>query len=271
LFDDLCLLGGIATSVDHEISDLFRRDFEGGMEAFRQRRERDVPPFLREIAAYLAQFAPTLNNTYVRLIRELHASRHHALYATLNYDCLIELSGRLLGLGSVYRGFPLSATELSVLKLHGSCNFLPDTGTNVFTGGTFEGIQTIYSGPVRAVSPSEAIAYCRSSASFAPCMALYVRGKDVIVAPEFIAHQQHAWATAVERAARIYVVGVRVNADDRHVWEPLARARAPLFYVGPEKDTFLSWAAAVRRRRVAHLASDFSEAVPEIIRHATNL
>jgi hypothetical protein len=83
--------------------------------------------------------------------------------------------------------------------------------------------------------------------------------------PSFVRKQQAQFRAATERASRIFVIGVRVNEEDAHIWSPLARSRAPLYYVGPEEKEVIAWSKRTRRRGVVHFSPSFEDAVPKIL------
>lgn len=99
----------------------------------------------------------------------------------------------------------------------------------------------------------------------APALALYEKGKDTLFCPDFVRLQQRKYVKAVSRAHRIFVVGVRVNEEDEHIWSPLAEARAKIYSVSPDPSEFFVWTSKVRRRGDAHFANSFEAALPKIL------
>lgn len=268
LFQALRARGGSPTQlVDDEHAAIFERNFEEGMELFRERHEEHLSAFLRDMAAYFADFAPGASNAYVSLISGLTKLRRHITLATLNYDVLIELAINLVGFGVNY-GMLKSDKAVQVLKLHGSCNFLPELYGSTFRNVTFVGglDGALGGADVRAVTPGEAKEFCAREDSVAPVLALYAAGKPVLYCPEFVREQQRTWREEVRRAARIYLVGVRVNPADAHIWDPLAEGRTPLYYVDPRPGEFLAWAKVCRRPHAVHFAETFQDAIDPIIR-----
>jgi hypothetical protein len=158
--------------------------------------------------------------------------------ATTNYEVLIEMALNQAGYTIAYSkpaNYPKGG--IPVLKLHGSCNFLPD-----FRGGGFKGISfdltpdpnipleefsaSIYDGHVKpATSLAEVRSFCRNEDSVAPALGLYMPGKHVMRCRSFVEYQQEVWRKAVNRAGRIYVVGAAVYAHDAHIWDVLAGAK----------------------------------------------
>lgn len=265
---------GVAATMDEGSAQVFRSDFEAGMEMFYRERPIEVPAFHREIAVYFAQFAPLAGNLYGRLLAALGGTRHRAIFASLNYDMLLEGAAYERGLLIAYRGFPVEPKNIPVLKIHGSCNFLPDlSGFAEFRGNVLiHNRNGDYGGPVRfARSPAEIVDFCQTQDSVAPAISMYAAGKRVLHCPDIVNEQQQAWLVAAEEASRIFVIGVRVHPVDTHVWEPLARASGPVYYVGLERDVFTLWGATNRlgSRKSYALASTFKEAmwaIPRVLR-----
>jgi hypothetical protein len=224
--------------------------------------------FLRDLARHFVQFSPGPDNLYRHLVRFLFSVRHQAVLATINYDLVLELSINAEGQRIAYQGLPVPPGNASVLKLHGSCNFLPDLQPRQISGIGFD-VGTsgaVLDAPVRAVSPREVIEFCDREDAIAPVLALYVRGKQVLYCPSFVNAQVGAWSQSLRNAGRAFVIGVRVHPADDHIWGALARSPARLYYVGPDGEPFLTWAQERRRRQVYHCANSFEEAIPLLSR-----
>jgi len=90
-------------------------------------------------------------------------------------------------------------------------------------------------------------------------MSAYVLGKKVYYSPKFVAEQQTEFVRTVEGARAILVVGVNLNEEDTHIWEPLARARAPLAVVNPDFGPYEKWANRAHRMGVKKLFGTATE------------
>jgi hypothetical protein len=267
LFGRLRRQGGLAATLSGELAGVFNRNFEEGVERLWSTRPVDLSALLRDTARYLAQFEPGPSNLYRQLARFLIDARKSATLATINYDLLIELAVCAEGGHVTYHGLPVPLGNLPVLKLHGSCNFLPDVSIRGIGFDVGRGSSIVGGAPIRvAKSSREVIEWCKREDAIAPVLALYAKGKPVLYCPEFVQEQQRHWCRAVGEAKRVYVIGVRVNPDDRHVWDILERSRAGIFYVGPEGDAVSDWATQRGRRDVHHFAPTFKEAVTSLLR-----
>jgi hypothetical protein len=272
LFLALQAAGGIAATVDAELAAAFVRNFEDGMDLFWARRNEDTTRLLRDMARYFAPFEPLPGNYYGELLSILGSTRRKAVLVTTNYDLLIEHSVVQAGLLVAYGGPPVPKHNVPVLKIHGSCNFLPNLLPRQISGIRFDLSQSSDVSVVEAaVKPArnvqEIIAFCGREDSIAPALAMYSQSKQALYCRDFIQAQRSAWLDALADAARAYVVGLGIHLTDRHIWEPLARSRIPLFYVGREPDEFVTWAKSSKRRKSYVLAESFAEAVPKIAAH----
>ena len=127
LFRKLQERGGFAASVTKSLADLFIEDFEKGMAELHSNSERDAFALLREMSLYFIKFRPLEGNLYKELIKFIISKKHPAIFATTNYDLLIESSIYQLAHKPLYQLLPVWTNTFLILKIHGSCNFLPNT------------------------------------------------------------------------------------------------------------------------------------------------
>jgi len=279
LFDELQRRGGVASTVDADLRRTFRADFEKGMADFFRARNPDITPFLREMADYFAQFEPGPKNYYGQLAKIVAEAKGSVVFATTNYEALIEIAVTQAGYSIAYNKpaqYPKGG--IPVLKLHGSCNFLPD-----FQGGGIRGISfdltpkpdlpleeissSIYDGRVRiASSLAEVRSFCRQEDSVAPALGLYMLGKPVMWCRSFVEYQQDVWRKAIKRAGRIYVIGAGVYEHDDHIWDVLEDAKGQLRYIDPYPEPFLEWCADRGRKSASVIQGSFEEALPTLKR-----
>ena len=270
LFSELQRCGGVAATVTGELAEIFSRNFEDGMAEFRRAREVETTAFQRDLAKYFVEFSPGNSNHYITLIRTLAEIRRPSVFATLNYDLLLEISICRTGYMVSYSGLPVPDRNLAVLKLHGSCNFLPDLESIKIRGISFNlsaaPESSVLSGPVRAVDAPEVIEFCNREDSIAPAIALYARGKKVLYCPDFVRQQQYQFINEIKQASRVFIIGVRVTPEDLHIWKPLRASNASLFYVGPDSSEFEFWCKTEKRRRAVPFAETFESSIPLIHR-----
>ncbi|MGH7520576.1 MAG: hypothetical protein ACREMI_04815 [Gemmatimonadales bacterium] len=251
--------------MDPELTKAFQRNFEDGMDQFRKQRNTDLSELIRDMARYFVRFSPGPQNLYRRLIRLIAKQRKDIVLASINYDILLELSINAEGYAVAYNYLPpVPANNVSVMKLHGSSNFLPDVRPNQFQDFSVVVNETgsILDGPVKAVDARGVLEFCSRENVVAPVLALYVKGKQVLFGRSFTEAAMGRWRDIVSTTARVFVVGVHPNPDDDHIWGTLARSGCRLFYVGPDRDSFLRWASNERRGRVHYFAESFETAIP---------
>src|SRR6185437_13899636 len=117
--------GGIAATIEGGLRQLFLDNFEKGMAQFRWERDTDTTALLREMALYFAEFVPGPTNRYHSLLRAIRRSRHRTVIATTNYDLLLESAVDAAKLRTAYQAVNIPKNNVAILKIHGSCNFLP--------------------------------------------------------------------------------------------------------------------------------------------------
>jgi hypothetical protein len=271
LFAALRAEGGVAATFPDDLALAFR-DFEAGMALLYEERNQDLVPFLLQMARYFVQFYPVPGNHYIELVAMLKRLYVRPVFVTLNYEMMLEHAIQANGF-LPYHGLTAKPPRwhVRVLKIHGSCHFLPDTdGANYQwenctfesdTGGIFEGKVL----PAR--TSDEVYAFLARQTMLAPAMAMYAKGKRVLHCPDFIKQLTASWQEVSKDTKRIIIIGVAVNEEDKHIWGTLADSTAPLYYVGGRKsdgDTFLAWAKRKNRRNVHVLADSFEAALPKI-------
>lgn len=272
LFPALQAAGGVAATVNTDLAEVFVRDFEKGMDRFWAEHNTQTTELLRDMARFFAPFEPLPGNAYSELLRILDGTRKKSVMVTTNYDLLIEHAVIQAKLLVTYGEFSAPKGNVPVLKIHGSCNFLPDLQQHKFKGISFDLSQStdgsiIETGVRVARSSREIIDFCNLEDSIAPAMAMYSPSKQVLYCRSFIQAQQQAWLTALTAAARIYVIGLGVHLVDEHIWGRLAKARAPVYYVGREPKDFMRWAHTSGRKYAYILADSFEAALPRIAMH----
>jgi hypothetical protein len=93
---------------------------------------------------------------------------------------------------------------------------------------------------------------------------MYAGGKRNEVCKTAVDRIVQQWTDLVSKAASVFISGVAVNMADRHIWEPLGRTRAKVFYYGFDADTprFQDWKTAFDKRDAFFRNAGFGEAIP---------
>lgn len=271
-FEEFKKMGGIASTVSQELADLFKEDFEKGMDAFFEQRNTDVSQFLRDMARYFSQFEPLNGNLYSELIKILGKDRKKASFVTTNYDLLIELSAMQQGMLVSYSGLPVPPKNLPVIKIHGSCNFFPELGGGSIRGIGFDmsgssGGSILDAGIKVARSTSEILNFCKEEDAIAPALAMYSPDKRVLYCRSFVEQQQAMWRAEVKKAKRVYIIGLKVHPVDEHIWGVLASSSCKKYYVGGEPEEFEKWASDTSATNCYTIASTFEASLPVIAKH----
>jgi hypothetical protein len=252
------------------LSELFKRDFESGMVEFRRQRDQDTTSLLREMAEYFVDFAGGPRNLYREIVAIARKQPVSVRLVTTNYDLLIEQAITEAGSLIAYHPPPLPTNNISLLKIHGSCHFLPDTRGLTLTGVTFSGNMVNVETPVKiARSRDEVREFCKTEDSLAPAIAVFAPGKAVLFSSEMVKDQQAKWSASLAEASVVYIIGLRVVTGDEHIWGALAKSNAVIQYVGPEKEAIITWAEASGRANVHYLARTFAEALPALRQRLT--
>lgn len=250
-----------AATLPEALKAKFRERFELGMAAFEEHVNGNVMRFQRELAHYLAEFTPGPKSAYLRLIRAVGHQR--VIFSSLNYDLLFELSAGALHLKTTYSS-ENSAGSVRLLKIHGSSNFWPNTGSNQLKGCTFSGFTVDIEAPVLPLNQYDTIQKCLTQDSLAPAIAMYAEGKKKKVCPAYVNAQQKQWTAAVLSARKVGIIGTRIYSLDDHVWGTLAASRADIYYYGvTENDRmeFEEWKANAGRKNIYFVKANFGDAV----------
>lgn len=263
LFGELCELGGVASRIPEDIKAIFEQGFELGMAEFNNRMSVDLQAFHRELSSYLANFVPTPKSYYVELLKLLRG--RNVVFSSLNYDMMLEEAAFMLGMNVSY-DLDRQLNTVRLLKPHGSINFWPDFPHEMFRNCSFSEVGLALKAPVRPIDRKAAKQRCGLDTSFSPAISMYAKGKKVSVCPDFVHEQQAMFSVACRRAARIIVIGVRVVAEDFHIWEPLLNSGSEITYFGSDSDEaeLKAWADAGGRKNVFFVKGFFDKAVSHI-------
>jgi len=270
LFDSLerTIGGYYFQNMEEKIKIVFRDDFEKGMEILFQNNV-DATWMQIALSKYFLQFVAGEQNVYLRLLDMLINRDVVYSFSTTNYELLIEqcLNQKELvpyyGIGIRQNSYNL----ISLLKIHGSPNFIPDANVDNFLmqGCVFPAKKTIASYPVKAVMPQEALDFAYKNNGLAASMAMYAMGKDVLHAPSVVELQQELWRLKLKHQCKfIVIIGLRIIERDEHIWSFLAiQVNIPILYVGDEVE-FFDWKRRNNRKNCFYLGDRFENCISEI-------
>lgn len=263
LFRELEELKGAYYNLHDDSKRAFRNEgFEAGM-AIIADDSRVINPLQKELACYLSNFSVKRDNAYVRLFNKLRGCLDQINIVTLNYDLLIEQSLANHGFGVDYNA---SGDGISLLKPHGSSNFLPQLPDGMtLSGNTMIGCGTYVEGlETHAVSTvSEVREWCDDprNSDLSPVLAMYAEGKRVVVNRNLISNTQKRYSEVIAASKLVVLVGIKYTPHDAHIWEPIERARPNLFIVDPHPQSTIEWARKGNMTGVRVVEKSFDKAV----------
>lgn len=264
LFDKLVELGGVASDLPVEAKDVFYESgFETGMAALALNHENKIESFNREMCQFLGQFTPSANSNYISLLKKLVG--RNIVFSSLNYDMMLEGAAESIGCRTKY-DIERDHGSIRLIKPHGSINFLPDLMGNDFSGLVGIGCKVALDCAVVPVSREECLARTGKKGSFSPAISLYAKGKPVRVSPAFVKAQQEYFEISCRRASKIFIIGVRLVAEDDHIWGPLKRSGADVTYFGSEGEqkALRAWASTGTTTNLNYVVGYFDKAVEVI-------
>lgn len=255
LFDKLVELGGAFAELPDDIKQEFRlHGFEKGMLSI-PNDSRVINPLQKEIAKYLSSFKPSNENAYVRLFRSLREYAKHVNVITLNYDLLIEHAMLMSGAQKVSYGIDANEKSYSVLKVHGSANFVPVLAPNViFEGNVSIGCGAfIETNQIRSLnSHEEIIKWCdsRQNSDLSPIMCMYNKEKRVVINPKYLESKRKDYTGVISNTRTLIIVGVKYIEHDNHIWDVILDSAPELIIVDPyPSEEFL---LLLQQRNITH-------------------
>jgi hypothetical protein len=271
LFPDIKGESKVSSEFDPDVLEALNDgDFEGGMELLWDKNPALIIPFQIELAKYFTKFKAGKDNYYSELLRIIKKSKKTAVFSTTNYDLLLEQCINDNNYLISYCGLPVKKDNIPLLKIHGSCNFLPDIKPDQIQGIGFivpkEGGASAIGAQIKPASAEETKAFCDKSDSIAPAIAVYSKGKQVLTSGSFVKEQQEQWKKEVKNASKIFVIGLKVIEHDDHIWDVLASNNTWLGYVGLGSDSanFMEWSSKKERKNSFVLSHTFQESLPII-------
>lgn len=272
LFLNLLKLGGAFARLDDQQKKVFlEHGFESGM-ATVANDNRQINPLQKELACYLSTFVTQPDNAYTRLFSKIKTVCDKVAVATLNYDLLIEQS---LAHHRIAFDYNSKRAAVPLMKIHGSANFLPELGGLVMRDNVIVNCGSFVEGlKINAVSSAEEIeAWCNDprNSDISPVLAMYEKGKRVVINRRIIEKIQSDYSNTVLKSSHVIVVGTRYIEHDQHVWKPISEGGANILLVDPYPEATLNWAQGIGLQGFTVLPKSFDKAVWDIakyIRHA---
>ena len=240
------------------------KNFEAGMEELWNTKLGVIQRLMLDLAIFFSKFdpAPDGSDCYSRLIKvivEKDLTRRTA-FATLNYECILEIAASRHGLKLTYRSDVVPRDNLRVWKLHGSCNILPKA--EIYNLG-FEA-RKIFRGPIEVVNTTDVRAKYQGGLAVPPVMGVIAPGKPTQTMGEFLDLVRADWRAWAVQAQRIFVIGATPLLSEEYVWQPILDSEAKVLYIGGHSGDYESLRRSLggRLRYVAH---DFEQGFDLIV------
>lgn len=266
LFDDLEKLDGPFSKLDNNQKEIFKKKgFEEGMASIED-DSTTINPLQKELAIYLSKFKIGDNNLYVKLFNNLKDVMEKINIITLNYDLLIEQSliknNFLIKYELEYR------YGISLLKPHGSSNFLPDLGRNKVTGNVMKGKACyIDCNVINRVMDNKLIEeWCLNSnnSDLSPVLSMYNKEKRVVINSSLINRIKKMYDESVKKSSIIILIGIKYVEHDFHIWEPIKQSGAKIYIVSrSEPKEAIIWAKK-NNLELKHISGSFNNSVEVI-------
>ena len=228
--------------IDNKYDTFFSPNFEKGMEWLYSedgQKSYNLNNLLRDLAIYfdgfhIDNYKPNLYSQLINKFKKEIIERR-IVPTTLNYECLLEYAYFSNGINTIsYQG----SDHPPILKIHGSCNFIPEGFKGSTEGFTLNLEQATIVTSIRPCKPGTVSNELRN-VPIIPAMSLFKSDKRDIVSPQFIAMIREQYQQLVTSASVVITVGVRPNPDDQHVWTVLKSV--PKLYLVGNKDDSEKW------------------------------
>lgn len=241
-----------------------RKDFERGMSLIWDELLERVPQLTIDMAIYFSRFEPSADRSdcYSRLLATIidEGLMEKTAFATLNYECVLDIAGSRAGLKISYAGASPPTDNLMIWKLHGACNLLPKADVYHMTIVA----QSIYSGPLEPVNTPIVLDRYEQGLAIPPVMSVYMPGKPTQTETNFLAQVRREWADWVAGSGVLVAIGVRPVLEEEYVWRPITDSSCEVWYIGGTGDDYMRLEQLLSGR-MTHLASTFDDAIQPLI------
>ena len=226
--------------VSNAIARIFKDNPEKGMEALGMDLFRLAP----DMSIYFSRFQiqNTTQNQYCRLIRNFkdHILGGDILLSTLNYECLIEDALAKYQIGTAYNDNPLKGAA-RVLKVHGSCNFIPENFLAPRSAGsTISASQKATINTSIKIVPAKEVAQELDKTGIGSAMSMYTEHKESPICALQLKQLRSEFIKYCRAAKVIITIGVKPNPEDAHIWGTIADSGATI-YVCADEGTSNDW------------------------------
>lgn len=248
LFHELDKIGGHFNRLSDELKNNFSvYGFEKAMLEI-PNDSRILNPLQNELSLYLSGFSPSKNSAYVKLFRQISDINKLKLI-TLNYDLMIEKSLNLCSQDIVNK----SNFKPSLLKLHGSSNFIPDLGGLIYEHVTVINCRSfIDTGRIKALNRPELERWVQKhNADLSPVMCMYSKDKKMVICPFYFEKAKKDFIKVIEKTKLMVIIGTKYTPHDKHVWDViLSNHKLRIILVDPYPDKELKQTINIKNKKI---------------------
>ena len=152
-----------------------------------------------------------------------------------------------------------------MLKPHGSCNFLQNQ-VSVQAGKLYMPNSGTIDLSIKPTLDLDKVSEYTRTQGVPPAMCYYMEEKLTQYSPSQMQDIQNTFKSELANARNIVVIGVRPNPADTHIWNAIANSQGVLWYVGPSREEFLSWASTHRKAKPSqHLSDSFQSSADLVV------
>ena len=232
---------------------VFQEDFEKGLLSLNEKYPHFLSVFQRCMAHYFFQFGSTIpikkDNLYYKLACELKNKSNKFSLVTLNYERIVELCFSAAGI-NLYCNQQIKEEQVEICFPHGCCHLFCEGIKASSNGVSFSGMNISTNSSVIALNKSEDFENRIRSDAMPPVMSYFEPSKMTTSGTNFITSQRERFKNLVSEAKKIIIIGIKIRLSDKHIWNPLSKSKAKLFYCSGsnEKENFENWTSAHSRK-----------------------
>ena len=265
LFKELaCRFSHSWGSLPNKYAMLLSKDFELGMESVWTHRLDLVQRMMIDEAIYFSEFNPSLDNSdcYSRLVAAIVKERlvQDVAFATLNYDCVLDVAVCRNRLKVAYAGLPPTTNNILIWKLHGACNLLPAAHVYNMTIAA----KSIFDGPIEPVDLPLVRKRYKGGLAIPPVMSVYMPEKPTQTVSRFLVQVRNEWAKWVGETDIVIVIGVRPLLAEEYIWQPILDSSAKVWYIGGKDGDYRQFRDYLGAR-LTYVTSTFEEGIGQLI------
>jgi len=255
-------------SLPQNLVAILKQDFEKGMEELSNNHNHVLTQSQCVMAEYFFNFIPTSSSLYVELAKRIQSNDWDGILATLNYERLLEISFRSVGLEVIPQ--PTKYPQIEVCYPHGCCNFFCEGISG--QGITLSKNKLVFNGPgsiLRFDKPESSVNFTpdgittggqsikrindpnlfsqKINNSFPPVMSYFIPSKFTTSCANFIKSQRIRFQKLISEADKIAIIGLKIRPHDQHVWDPISKSSAKVIYCsGSSGKDYKQWAKSNR-------------------------